>query len=137
MNRYIKAMEIGLANEENGITYFDLSAQVQKELKIKFGRQSELTFLVWFGENFSKSDINLKKEDYNNFKYWHSGESDTPINEAQNKRVSSIKFRLGLRYWLNGTAAKQYLDYKEYKAARRNSLVATVFAIISPATASL
>lgn len=42
-------MEIGLINEENGITYFDLVGVLEKELNFKFGEQSELTF--WYGSH--------------------------------------------------------------------------------------
>jgi|SRR5690606_32637436 len=52
MNRYIKAMEIGLANEKEGISYFELLEKMQKDLGYTFNRSAEATFLSWFDENF-------------------------------------------------------------------------------------
>jgi hypothetical protein len=46
MNRYIKVMKIGLDNEREGISYFDLINQLGDELSFSFGIQSKLTFLV-------------------------------------------------------------------------------------------
>lgn len=70
LNRYIKAMEIGLNNEERGITYFDLVEELEKELNFKFGEQSKLTFLVWFSQNFRKSDNDLTREDVRNYRWY-------------------------------------------------------------------
>lgn len=52
MNRYIKAMEIGLVNEENGISYLELKYNLLNSLSITFDENSESTFIYWFVENF-------------------------------------------------------------------------------------
>lgn len=49
----------------------------------------------------------------------------------QKLTAKNIKTNLNYKYWLNREASKQYLNYAEYKSARKSSRKATIFAIIS------
>jgi len=117
-------MEIGLANEEKGISYFDLVEQVQTSLGFKFGKQSELTFLIWFGNNFSKSEKRLNHEDYSNFKWLQELRSSGVLDASLKQRADTVKSRLSFKYWLDGLAAKQYLDYVELQESRKAAIQA-------------
>ena len=57
MNRYIKAMEIGLANEENGISYFDLVYELHGSKEKCFSEGAEITFYSWFKNNFELGTV--------------------------------------------------------------------------------
>ncbi|MDO6819073.1 hypothetical protein [Zobellia sp. 1_MG-2023] len=135
MNRYIKAMEIGRANEENGITYFDLVKEVEKGLDRKFNESSEATFYDWFTDSFIKKGGNdeLKEQmfrwkirNYFTNKYVNP---DSRFKESRDwKDVENI---LNTHYFLNGITSKQYLDYLELKEARKNAKQATGFSLFS------
>lgn len=120
-NRYIKAMEIGLAHEKEGISYFDLIDELQKQLKFKFGTESELTFLIWFSENFRKSNKNLESNDINDYSLYQKRLKGIRIYEHQIGIAKLIEKKLGYRYWLNGDAVKQYLDYLELVESRQTA----------------
>lgn len=120
-NRYIKAMEIGLANEEKGISYFDLVKELEKQPNSKFGKESELTFLVWFSQNFRRSDKDLTRGDVENYR-WHLKLRDgEDLSDVQKRTANNIESKLKFKYWLNGEAAKQYLDYQELVESRKAS----------------
>lgn len=113
-NRYIKAMEIGLETQEKGISYFDLKDRIEKELNLPFGKESELTFLVWFNENFSKSNLKLSSEHIKNYRDHLSNNIDRTTREL-------IIERLSHPYWLDGRASKQYYDYLELVESRQTA----------------
>lgn len=113
-NRYIKAMEIGLDTQEKGISYFDLKNRIEKELEFPFGKESELTFLVWFNENFSKSNLKLSSDHIKNYRDHLSNNIDRTTREL-------IIERLSHPYWLDGKASKQYYDYLELVESRQTA----------------
>ena len=113
-NRYIKAMEIGLETQEKGISYFELKKRIEKELNFRFGKESELTFFVWFNENFSKSNIKLSKEHINNYRKY-------VFNKLDATRRNYVVKMLSHPYWLDGRASKQYYDYLELVESRQTA----------------
>lgn len=119
MNRYIKAMEIGLANEKNGISYFDLLEQLEKGLGDKLGEGAEKTFVTWFINNFS-SDVNKMSNNHiaTNFTYYIKDKYGQDFARDYQPYVDSLKSDLNKKYWLDGTASKQYLDYLELQESR-------------------
>lgn len=131
MNRYIKAMEIGLANEKKGISYFELSKQVQEELGLKFSEESERTFLAWFIENFSDSEIKLTLRDIGDYRYYQLYQKVQKYDGAVKSSAENIENKLKLKFWLDGHAAKQYLDYLELTEARKQAKSTSWFSIIS------
>ncbi|MDL5514017.1 hypothetical protein QSE00_19535 [Arenibacter sp. M-2] len=117
MNRYIKAMEIGLAREKEGISYFDIAKQVQSELGFHFDENSELTFLVWFVDNFSSHEFKLPKESISNYRFYlmvKNGYTEKGLIQVS----ANIENDLNDKYWLDGNASKQYLDYLELQESR-------------------
>lgn len=124
-------MEIGLANEEKGISYFELVKQVEAQLNYKFGVQSELTFLVWFSENFRRSNNKLTASDINDYRWYQKQRDGIKFVDSYLTNAKSIEEKLKFKYWLNGTASKQYTDYKEYRATRKSSKLASIFATVS------
>ncbi|WP_339725706.1 hypothetical protein [Maribacter stanieri] len=120
MNRYIKAMEIGLANEENGISYFDLVYELHGSKEKCFSEGAEITFYSWFKNNFELGTV-----DHELF----SGTSKGQFQDFLRKNDNDGKYHidgyypefyriLNDKWFLNGTAAKQYLDYLELKESR-------------------
>jgi hypothetical protein len=132
MNRYIKAMEIGIDNENKGISYFDLVYELHGTKNQVYTLEAEQTFCEWFIKNFSCLDdyddgLKMVPIDFRSFLI-----DNSKCNDYHQRGANSFLYdHLDQKWFLNGNAAKQYLDYKEYKAARRNSLVATIFATIS------
>ncbi|GBF18228.1 hypothetical protein C21_00385 [Arenibacter sp. NBRC 103722] len=119
MNRYIKAMEIGLANEEKGISYINLVDQMQNELGYKFSYSAELTFMEWFNSNFT-SDM-VKMDYYNNtgkLRDYQSKRDGAKVNHNKSMNADIIRNILSVNHFLNGEASKQYLDYLELKESR-------------------
>jgi len=133
MNRYIKAMEIGISNEKNGISYFDLVYKLHGTKNQVFTMEAEQTFCEWFIQNFScLNDYNIYRAgsvpvDFRLFLIENSKGTDYHSRGAN----MQLYDHLNQKWFLNGNAAKQYLDFQEFKAARKNSLIATSFAIIS------
>tara|TARA_R110002020_G_scaffold156218_2_gene338056 strand:+ start:37617 stop:38225 length:609 start_codon:yes stop_codon:yes gene_type:complete len=136
MNRYIKAMEIGLANEIEGISYFDLVKKIEDYHGKKMGDNEEATFYYWFLENFSRINeeiTNLKtfKTDFSSFLKGRNLPKDTRLAGTIENRVRDIVDLLNLPYYLKGNAAKQYLDYLELTEARKQAKATSWFSIIS------
>lgn len=132
-NRYIKAMEIGLSHEEEGISYFDLVYELHGTDQKQFSKEAELTFFKWFHENFDCIEENwdIRANDYKGQFWWYlvNNEKGGDYHSSGiDRRLHNILLE---PFFLRGLAAKQYLDYREYKAARKNALWATIFAIIS------
>ncbi|MCR9228857.1 MAG: hypothetical protein NXH90_15670 [Flavobacteriaceae bacterium] len=118
-NRYIKAMEIGLAREKEGISYFDLIAELEKQPDFKFGNESELTFLVWFSQNFRRSDKDLTRGDVQKYRWHIKQRNGDNLSVEQQRTAEVIVNDLKYKYWLNGEASKQYLDYQELVESRK------------------
>jgi hypothetical protein len=120
-NRYIKAMEIGLAHEKEGISYFDLITELEFQLNFKFGDESELTFLVWFSQNFRRSDKDITRMDVQNYRWYIKQRNGIEISGHQTKTAKDVERDLKYKYWLNGEASKQYLDYQELVESRQTA----------------
>jgi hypothetical protein len=119
MNRYIKAMEIGLANEKDGISYFDLVDQLENQLKYKFNYSAEYTFLSWFVDNFRYKGEYINKEIFiGNVDWFLKDKVGYGYASEYRSGVASVKYTLSQKFYLNGEAAKQYLDYLELKESR-------------------
>lgn len=73
----------------------------------------------------------MTREDVQNYRWYIKHKNGVTLSEVQKHTAKHIKTILNYKYWLNGEASKQYLDYAEYKAARKSSRKATFFAIIS------
>lgn len=129
MNRYIKAMEIGLANEDEGINYITLEQQVQESLEKPFSKAARSTFAYWFVENFSYEN---GKYELNSFRAnWESYYKYLDGNHEYLRSHTYIESFLIRRYFLDGHAAKQYLDYVELTDARKQAKKTTWFSIAS------
>ena len=133
MNRYIKAMKIGLDNEETGISYFDLFYSVKGTKEKVSSNEAEISFFMWFLQNFHNTedrhypDANLIRE----YRVWL-------IKEEQDKKYHDFnwlsvqdKNYLNSKWFLNGQAAKQYLDYVELTDARKQAKITSWFSIVS------
>lgn len=121
MNRYIKAMEIGLESEKDGISYFDLLKQLNQSLGYKFESYgSEASFISWFLQNFSDGGGKAQNKYIENNKIWYwklnQGEE---FAEEYKPHARAIKTYFEKKYWLDGQAAKQYLDYQELQESRK------------------
>ncbi|MDO6602002.1 hypothetical protein [Arenibacter palladensis] len=129
MNRYIKAMEIGLANEQTGITYIALEQQVQEALGKPFNKAARSTFAYWFVENFSyengKYDLKSFRANWEGYYKYLGG-----IHEYRNAHTHIESFLIR-SYFLDGQAAKQYLDYLELQQSVESSNSARNWAIRS------
>jgi hypothetical protein len=124
MNRYIKAMEIGLAHENVGITYNDLISKIQEDS----GRMTiyaESTFYYWFVDNFSATNIESKLYSgwKTNFEYYYYFKHS--INKPKGNLTESgeVLYRQldSVKWFLNGEASKQYLDYLELQESRQTA----------------
>ena len=116
MNRYIKAMEIGLANEDEGISYFDLIKGLDKFKGKSMGEEAEMTFFTWFNENFTSGEGKVDAQGYSGYfiQYLKSKDKDgSKIQKDKEQYVDALKKDLAKKYFLDGQAAKQYLDYQE------------------------
>ena len=125
-------MKIGIANEKKGISYFDLVYKLHGTKNQVFTMEAEQTFCEWFIQNFSclddySNNVGLVPVDFHKFLYENFKGSDY---HARGANMHLFDY-LNQKWFLNGNAAKQFLDYQEFKAARRNSLIATMFAIVS------
>ncbi len=110
---YIKAMEIGHKNP-NGISYFDLKKEIEKEIIFSNDQGSELTFIEWFIEYFYQPDQELEKNILFIARNHFSG-------NYNNSYESKFKKKLGAKFYIKGLTMKYYLDFQELKEARENS----------------
>lgn len=118
-SRYIKAMEIGLAHERDGVSYFELVKQLEKELGYNFFYESEYTFLNWFIENFDFQQSNRKLDDIKAFIDWvlfTKYELDFENSNYDRDNQSPEIFKQ--IFFLKGQASKQYIDYQELQESR-------------------
>lgn len=141
MNRYIKAMEIGLAHEEEGITYFDLVYKLHGTRERVFTMEAEKTFCTWFLENFSALEMDFSRSskvllsDAINAFLIQNYKGSTSHERGNNERLYDY---LNQKWFLNGEASKQYLDYLELQEsrlasqqARKQSNFSIVIAIVA------
>lgn len=125
-------MEIGLAHEENGIDYFELAKQLQESLGYKFSYSSEHTFLSWFIDNFSYKGGKIDKDRLNNsFEWFLKDKEGVEFATEYQSGVATVQYTLGQKFFLNGQASKQYLDYVELQDARKNAKQSSGLAIFS------
>lgn len=120
-NRYIKAMEIGLAHEKEGISYFDLVYELHGTKEKVFSKEAEFTFCNWFLENFDAIDGEVwpvlvnKSELFQKF-LQHNERGGTYHNKGVDRKMYNF---LDAPFFLKGNAAKQYLDYQELVESRK------------------
>ncbi|RIV68767.1 hypothetical protein [Flagellimonas aequoris] len=119
MNRYIKAMEIGLAHEKEGISYFELLNQIEAQLGYEFSLGAESSFFEWFIDNFSSGigKLNMSHFKRDILRYLE----DKEINDIDPEfgKYKALMAILNKPYRLDGHAAKQYLDYQELVESRQ------------------
>lgn len=125
-------MEIGLANEKEGISYHDLLEKIEAKFDtLNIG--AEKTFLSWFLENFSSEDGKTKNKyilAYHIYYMADKHQSDAATGHQQDE-INEIRTLLSKKYWLDGTASKQYVDYLELVEARTSSKKAIGIAIVA------
>ncbi|MDP8267721.1 MAG: hypothetical protein P9L97_03230 [Candidatus Tenebribacter davisii] len=110
-NIYIKALEIGIENLDNGISYNNMASKMEIENKSTFFQRN---FQEWFYTNFYHPDKYIIDAD--RLKRRNPGYSNS-MNDS-----CSV---------LTGKAYMDYLDYIELKEARQSSKTAKTIAIIS------
>jgi hypothetical protein len=119
-NRYIKAMEIGLAHEKKGISYFDLLEKLNASMGEKMNVGAEKTFVVWFTENFSSDNFKRNNGDIvSNYVTYIIYRNDETFNTDEINSAKNVERWLKKLHWLDGQAAKQYLDYQELVESRK------------------
>lgn len=125
-NRYIKAMEIGLAHEKEGITYFDLVHEIHGTKEKVFTTEAEYTFFNWFIENFDgiegvswPGQVNLSAL-FHKYLIYNERAKTYHLRRTNSKMYDY----LDVPFFLKGHAAKQYLDYVELKESRKNAIEA-------------
>lgn len=119
MNRYIRAMEVGNEFEDTGITYFDLLQEMHGTKEKTFSSQAEYTFFLWFIDNFSceyeptfkHTSRTLNSEFLDFLKRPNLGYHQDNMTRETHKHLSQ-------KFFLNGQASKQYLDYQELQQSR-------------------
>lgn len=124
-------MEIGLANEEKGISYFDLVYGLHGTKEKKFSKESEFTFFNWFYENYDCSEPSWTNTNYKHL-FWNFLTENERGNTYHESGVNRQLFNLlNMPFFLKGTASKQYLDYKELQISTKSAKSARFWAIIS------
>jgi hypothetical protein len=119
MNRYIKAMEIGLAHEEKGISYFDLVKGLRQDIGDEWAKEAEITFFYWFIENFQPKQRIRNNDDLGtNFFIWRMKNPNPSDSDLTGVMSGELQLELGQKWFLKGQAAKQYLDYLELQESR-------------------
>ena len=132
MNRYIKAMEIGLTNEKLGITYNDLIKELDADYGHNMSVFAECTFFYWFVDNFSATNYEPKlysgwKTQFEYCYYFKNNVEKTKSNltESGESLYKQLEY---FKWFLNGSAAKQYLDYLELQESRKTAQTAQIAA---------
>jgi len=119
-------MEIGLAHEDKGITYFELVYAIHGTKEKVFTTEAEYTFFNWFIENFDGvegvawlGNVNLSALFHKFLTY------NEKANTYHVRRTNSKMFDyLNVPFFLRGHAAKQYLDYVELQESRKTAMEA-------------
>ncbi len=132
-------MEIGLANEKDGISFFKVFYGVIGTKDKTISKEAEISFISWFLENFHNPDYfefgmtNTLKE----YRSWlYTDVENCKYHEIDNLSKKLNNFLDG-RWFLNGQASKQYLDYLELKESREAAVDARKKSNISIAIAIL
>ena len=134
MNRYIKAMEIGLAHEENGITYFDLVYELHGTRDKVFTLEAEQTFCVWFLNNFNAEYMDfLPHSNLTAPRAFHGFLIQNANGSTYHGRgcEERIYDHLNQKWFVSGEASKQYLDYQELQLSVKSANSARNWAIVS------
>lgn len=127
-------MEIGLANEENGITYFDLVYQLHGTPDKVFAMEAEQTFFIWFLKNFSAMNMLYSRGASQNISYFFREflRGNSKGSTYHKKNVDPHLYgHLNQKWFLNGEASKQYLDFQELQQSVKSANSARNWAIIS------
>ena len=131
-NRYIKAMEIGEAHEDEGISYFDLVLGINNMNNKPMGEHAEKTFFEWFMDNFTLYRGKKELKSYSvYFKAYLKQKHGNEVNLNTLPHLNGLIARLDEKFFLDGQAAKQYLDYKELQQSVKSAQSARFWAIIS------
>lgn len=113
-NIYTKAMEIGYKNQQ-GISYFELKSEIEKEFKFSHIKGAELTFIEWFVEFFNQPKDHVKTNILRTAKDYLL--HPVPHNATKEK----FKEKFSHLFFIKGMTLKYYLDYVEIKRARQNA----------------
>jgi len=114
-------MEIGLAHEEKGISYFDLVYELHGTKEKVFSKEAEITFFKWFQDNFdcegpswSQINNNLEFKNYltrnENSRHYHVKDHDINLHNL----LSNL-------FFLKGSGAFQFQEYLELVEARKTA----------------
>lgn len=118
-------MEIGLENERDGITYHELIAEIERRTGNEFTKFGECTFMHWFLENYStpfKPNSNKFYDRYKPCVNFVKRKHGVSFAHEENQQIDTIKRKvLDIKTFLNGEAAKKYIDYQELVEARESS----------------
>lgn len=118
-------MEIGLAHEKEGISFFDLLEKLNASMGENMNVGAEKTFVVWFVENFSSDNFKRNNGDIrSNYASYIRYRSDETFNNHEINRAKNVEDWLNKLHWLDGQAAKQYLDYQELVESRKAATLA-------------
>lgn len=113
-------MEIGLNNEDTGINYFDLFYGVKGTKEQVGSKEAEISFFIWFLQNFHNAEDRHHKDAdlILEYRIWLiRGAAASKYHNFDGLKLE-YKNYLNSQWFLNGNAAKQYLDYLELKEAR-------------------
>ncbi|WP_461642540.1 hypothetical protein [Labilibaculum euxinus] len=120
-NIYIRALEIGFANELNGISFNEVVTKLGIEEKIK-DLAFKSNFTIWFYTNFYHPDAE------GNVLASKAGTSGHIISPHTIKQLEYCEDK---KSFIKGEATKDYNDYLELKEARESSQIAKKFAYAS------
>lgn len=128
MSIYIKAIEIGLENEVEGISYHELKRRLENELSITMSPKREMAFMTWFVNNFDTvTSRHLRSPSFLDTicKYVLSDEKEGHTYEK------GYDIQLKNTFYVGSTAIKQYNDHKELKLARKSAISAKYWAVVA------
>ena len=120
-------MEIGLAHEETGISYFDLLKELKEKVDYDFNDEGEVTFFSWFSDNFFTAKFDIKLDNHGlgghmrAFLWLKKKQLEEDIAAEYLANINKFENNLKAKYFLKGEAAKQYIDYLELVEARDSS----------------
>lgn len=131
-------MKIGIAKEDEGLTYFDLIKEMDKLKGKPMGKEAEITFFYWFVENFQPRERSRNNGDLGtSFFNWRMKNNDNYHSDMGAIMDRSLLSELNLKWFLKGQASKQYLDYEELQESRnaaKNAQIASIEANKKAAT---
>jgi len=111
-NIYIKALEIGLRNETNDITFNEVVKQIGigKSIKDEIFKTS---FIIWFYTNFYNPDGESSLKYENGSSQYITPDRLHELEEFEDKKS-----------FIKGDAIQKYIDYLELKESRESSQIA-------------